>query len=416
MSTCTHEDTMMELKVMGTDTEHFTIGPETASKLDISEGDILLAKNPVNHKSIAGEVTIDKSVEEKTVLVDKTIFESIGLDDGSEIMVSKYEKEIRKPVKVDFKVERRENSNSDFPSLVEEDEEEFIDFVKNRKWTKDSRFLWEDKNLMISLDGTDLQDGEENVFALTELEEFNCNYTDSKSYSGVLLVDLSGSMETRDLVMEEIDQVVEKISDGIESTKTTKFLEELSRESEIKRVQGVTLCVLNYLFEQVKNDRIHKTSIILFSDEASIIEFDGVDYFSVKASDIEDAFEEIIEEIRYHARGRTNISASLEEAVETMKDFEHEKIKQVLLLTDGEPRPSSVDDKDTVLDIVERRLSPREDVIINTIGLGDEVDHNLLDKIANKTGGEYTYVRSLEDLNEVYSEYSDPISIGYLDP
>lgn len=403
---------MIELKVKETETNHFVIGSETASKLDISEDDALLAKNPNNRKIIAGETKIDESVEEKTVLISRKLFESIGLDEGSETIITAYEKEVKRPAEVDFEVKNRKELDRRPQKLVKEDEEEFSNFINNRLWTKDSEHLWEDKGLIISVNETGLEIENDEVIELTTLEEFNFGLVDtqSESYSGVLLIDLSGSMETRDLTIESIGPLLEKIQRKMKDNSAAEFLENLEDVSEIKRSQGVALSGVTYLFQEIEGGCGDKLSVVLFSDEASVIEFNDRKYFSSNVCDIESASGDIIEEIRYHPRGRTNISAGLKEAIEIMKDFDHEEMKMLVLLTDGEPHPSSVDDKGTVEKVIENRLAPRRDVKINTIGIGDEVDHNLLDKIANKTGGEYTYVKSIGELNEAYSRYTDSIS------
>ncbi len=415
MKTCTLEDKMIELKVNETETDSFKIGSKTASKLEISEDDILLAKNPSGNKKIAGEAKIDESVEEKTVLISRALFESVGLEEGTEIGISSYEKKVKSPVEVQFKVKDSEERERDPLKVVKENEEEFLDFLNNWVWTKDSKFLWEDGELIISVDETDLEIGKSDVFNFTRLEDFSFDSVDShlKSYSGVLLIDLSGSMETRDLSMEGIDTLVENIHAIVKDNRTNEFLQNLKDKSKIKRSQGVALSALTYLIQEIEKGLGDKLSVILFSDEASVIEFNDQRYFSTEVCDIDSASEDIIEEIIYHPRGRTNISAGLEKAIETMKDFDHEEMKMLVLLTDGKPYPSAVDEKDTVEKLIENRFAPRMDVTINTIGLGDEVDHHLLDKIANKTGGEYTYVRSLNQLIEAYSRYADSISSYY---
>jgi len=414
MRTCTLEDTMKELKVKEAKTEHFVISPETASKLDISEDDILLAKNPINQKTVAGKVNIDESIERKTVELEKTLMKSIGLGDDSQIKVSHYEKNVKKPVEAEFEVEMRRNLDQDRFKLVEENEEEFIEFINSRIWTKDSKILWKDKQLVLSLKETDLEIEKDDVVDFSALDRFSLSNSPADSFSGVLLIDLSGSMETRDLPMEGIVKIIEDINKSIESKRIEEFLDNLKEGSKIKRSQGATLSSLIYLLHEIERKAGNKISVILFSDEASAISFEDQKYFLPDVCDVDSAFEEVIENIKYHPRGRTNISESLEEAIEVIKGFEHEKMKMLVLLTDGEPHPISLDDRETVMDVIDDRLAPRKDVIINTIGLGDEVDHHLLDNIANKTGGEYTYVNTLEGLTETYSKYADSISVDNL--
>jgi len=400
------------------ETECFIVAPKTASQLDVLEDDILLAKNPINKKSVASKVKIDENIEDKTVLVHKTILDAIGLDEDSRIKVLKFEKEIKKPASVDFEFEIIENLDKDSLTFVKENQEEFIDFINERIWTKDSKFLWEDEKLRVSVKDTSLDIKKDEVFDFEEMEQFNYSLSSSRSgsYSSVLLIDLSGSMETKDLPRKGIERIIEKIYKNTENNRIKEYLEKLKEEPKIKRHQGATLGGLVYLLHEIERCGVNKISVILFSDEASMILFGDEKYFAPKVCDINDVFEEMIENIRYHPRGRTNISAGLNEAIEIMKDFEHDEMKMVVLLTDGEPHPASIDDRETVMDVVEDRLAPRKDVIINTIGLGDEVDHHLLDNIATETGGEYNSVNTLEGLTEAYSKYTHSISADDLYP
>ena len=407
---------MKELKVKEAETEYFIVAPKTASQLGISEEDILLVKNPINQKTVAGKAKIDEGIEGKTLLINSKLLNSIGLDEDSQVKVSNYGKKIKKPVEAEFEVEMRGDLDQDTLKLVEENEEEFIEFINDRIWTRDSKFLWKDKKLLISLKETDLEIEKDDVVDFAALDSYSLSSSPTDFYSGVLLIDLSGSMETKDLPMEGIVNVFEKIYTNIESKITKKFLKKLKEEPKIKRSQGATLSSLIYLFYEIEKEAENKISVILFSEEASVILFEDQKYFSTKVCDVDRAFEKVIENIRYHPRGRTDISTGLKKAIETMKDFEHEKMKMLVLLTDGEPHPDSLDDRETVMDVVDDRLAPRRDVIINTIGLGDEVDHHLLDKIANKTGGEYTYVNTLESLTEAFSKYADSISADDLYP
>jgi len=405
---------MKELKVKEAETESFVIGPDTSSDLGVSESDVLLARNPVNGKGLAGEAKIGESVEEKTVMINRCLFESIGLNEGSELMISRYEKEIKKPIEVTFGVEDKGKSDRDPLTLIKENEGEFIDFVKDILWTKDSKFLWRDKKLIVSIDEVDVEIDKDDVIDFNRLEEFSLVISETDFYSAVFLVDLSGSMETKDLAVKEIDSLIEEIKEAVDSPVTSEFIDDLEDNSKIKRSQAAAFCVLVYLVREI--ERGDKISMIPFSDEASVLLFQDLKYFASDVCDLETGLNKIIEDIKYHPRGRTNISDALNEAVETMKDFDHQEKKMIVLLTDGEPKPPSIDDKDAVMKVIDDRLAPRKDVIINTIGLGDQVNHHLLDSIATKTGGEYTYVNSLQGMIETYSRYAESISDSAFSP
>ncbi len=403
----------MKLTIEENDFKTFMINQETASEHSIEENDIVVGRNPINQKTVAGRAMISDHIEKESIAIHRDLFESIGLDTGFEIDVEKYGSDPVKVKETEFGFEDRSGSSDDPLSVVKENEEEFIDFIKGRIFTRNSKFYWAEKGLLVSVENTypEMEGGLVGDFS--ELED--CSYvwggSELKSFDGVLLIDVSGSMETRDLKMEDIDWVVERIDSGIQGEMTSGFLGELKEKMNIKRSEGAAFCALMYLVQKIGRGVGDKISMIPFSNSASKIRFQDKKFFSSEIGSTKEAAENIVEEIKYATRGQTNISGALEEAIEVMKDFDRDKMKMIVMLTDGEPHPPSLDDGRRVKDLVEKRLAPRRDVVVNTIGLGEEVDHQLLDKVASMTGGEYTYVNSLHGLTQAYSRYATSISI-----
>lgn len=403
---------MIELKIQNSDNEGFLINNEVAKELEVVEGDILLAQNPINQKTLVGKVEIGEIGEDK-IGIQKVSYEALGMDENFDIQLETYDKEVKSLQNVDFGIEEIGSSEEDPLSTVKENEKKFEEFIKKKYCTKDSAFKWKDHDLIITLGNTKPSLENNEVGKLSGLEDFSYSWGGSelKSFDGILLVDLSGSMEKRDLSIKGVDWVIDRINNSIEGDYTSQFLGKLKDKPKIKRADGATLCSLVYLVQKVGRGIGDKISIIPFSDSATTINFENKKFFSSAVTDTEGASESIIEGVRYHPKGRTNISEGIDRAIETIKNFERGKMKMIVLLTDGKPHPPSLDTSENVLDMVDKRLKPRKDVIVNTIGLGDEVDHHLLDEIAKRTGGEYTYVNSLQGLTQAYSRYATKISI-----
>lgn len=404
---------MIKLTLKEDDTDEFLISDLGASELGIEENELLLARNPINKKSVVGRAAIETDIEEDKISLDRTLFESIGLDSGFEIEVEKYSKKPKTVREVEFGIESRGNPDQDPLVFVKENEGDFLNFISDKIFTKDSKFPWSGKGLLISIKETYPGMDEDDAADLSDLEDFSYAWGGSelKSFDGLLLIDMSGSMETEDLDMEDIDWLVDRISRALDGDTSKEFLKNLEGEDKIKRSEGAAFCALMYLVQKIGRGVGDKISIIPFSSEAETVYFDDKRFFSSSTGTTEDAAENIIKSIKYHIRSHTNISTALEEAIETIKDFERDKMKMIVILTDGKPNPPAIDDPRKVNRIVEERLAPRRDVIINTIGLGEDVDHGLLDEIAHKSGGEYTYVTTLQGLTQAYSRYATSISI-----
>ena len=77
-----------------------------------------------------------------------------------------------------------------------------------------------------------------------------------------------------------------------------------------------------------------------------------------------------------------------------------------VILTDGK-----AGEEDRVLDLVNQRLRPRMDIVINNLGLGTDVHDQFLHTISSLTGGQYNNVYGLKDLTKIYSKYAIDLEI-----
>jgi hypothetical protein len=85
-----------------------------------------------------------------------------------------------------------------------------------------------------------------------------------------------------------------------------------------------------------------------------------------------------------------------------LTEFGDEKIKMLVILTDG--RPTKPDSEAKVVEVVEQYLLQRNDIVINAAGIGEDVDERLLLKIVNNCRGNYTRVTDLKLLVEWYAD------------
>ena len=90
------------------------------------------------------------------------------------------------------------------------------------------------------------------------------------------------------------------------------------------------------------------------------------------------------------ANGGTNISAGLEQALAVLGRADG--ARTVLLMTDGQ---SSLD-----MGVVQQLAA--QGIVVHTIGFG-QVDDNLLQTIADATGGQYIRADSSSELENVYA-------------
>ncbi len=404
---------MVMMKVLEGKKDHFVASEEIQEDLAMSTSDILIVKNPINQRCIANHVEFIDDIEKDVIKINKISLEAIGLDSDFDVEVYPFNEDLTSIEEVKFGVENFKKSENDPLTIVKENEDIFIDFIKNKIFTKSSKFHWEKKGILISIKNTCPGMNVSDVGKFKESFRFTYEWGGSelKSFDGVLLLDMSGSMEIMDLNMEDVGWVVERMSRNLDGKYCQKFLNSLKGNKKVRRSHGAVLCALVYLVQKIGRGIGDRISMIPFSDESSVIEFDGKDYFSSSVGNTSYGAERIVEEIYNTKRSHTNLSDSFKKAIDVMKNFDRNKMKMIVVLTDGKPNPKSIDCKENLLNMIKKRLAPRKDIVVNAIGLGNEVDHKLLDKISVMTGGEYTHVNSLEGLTQAYTRYATSISV-----
>lgn len=122
--------------------------------------------------------------------------------------------------------------------------------------------------------------------------------------------------------------------------------------------------------------------------------------------------EELKNEIKsLKAAGRTDIYNAIIAATQILLKNPRENAPLVaILLTDGLHNwPTPLPDSDFIALAEEAK---NHDIIIYTIGLGRDVNENLLKKIASITGGKYYFAASSNELKSIYEEIGSKLSFA----
>lgn len=110
----------------------------------------------------------------------------------------------------------------------------------------------------------------------------------------------------------------------------------------------------------------------------------------------------------------TYIGNALEGGLKQFNTTNNDTRKYIILLTDGKDTTgvSGYDEKKTERAIADAKL---KGVKVFTIGLGDELDTEVLEKISKQTGGKYYYASSSEVLEDVFELIASDINYGFVD-
>ena len=201
----------------------------------------------------------------------------------------------------------------------------------------------------------------------------------------MVVVDLSGSMETKDFTLHAKQQTAE----GVAITSSTEIIDEyISRLDAVKRV-------LHEFVEQRQGDRL---GLILFGDAA---------YLQAPFTADLASWLRLLDESRVAMAGQsTHIGDALGLAIKVMSSDEiksSQKNKVVLLLTDGNDTDSSVPPLEAA------KIAAKKGIRVHVIAIGDPqtigeqaMDMEVIEGVAALTGGKAFNAISTQELNKVY--------------
>ena len=134
------------------------------------------------------------------------------------------------------------------------------------------------------------------------------------------------------------------------------------------------------------------------NDRAAVIDFDsGASLYQEFTSDHELLYNAVD---RINASGGTNLSKGISLAISQFVESSYDRndaYKYIIFLTDGDGSyNTSYTDR-----------ANENGIVIYTIGLGDGVNQNILENIAEGTGGKYFFASTADVLNDIYNNVSE---------
>ncbi|WP_135820078.1 vWA domain-containing protein [Halostella litorea] len=139
-------------------------------------------------------------------------------------------------------------------------------------------------------------------------------------------------------------------------------------------------------------------------DRAGAVEFNSE---ATLREELTHDFSDVNGSLSGNANGGTDIGAGLYGALDEFDDSPRpaDAERVVVLLTDGK-NDGATDQK--TYDAAEDAAA--NNVTVYTIGLGDEADEELLQDVANTTGGQYFYVEDADDLEERFDQIAGDVT------
>lgn len=396
----------LELEIRKGSNKRIEVNPKDAEEIDVESGDLVILVDEDADESCVGKVTIANTVEAGYVVLDQVLIDTLSSDEGNKVSMERFESQLRELDRVTFGIIPLEGADiNQVLKTARQKEAQLINFMNGRAITRGQKFVWDEGKMIIEILGTVPQLRSGDVALITKEILGGFDYKPSSTaipFDGILLIDISGSMRRADIQVKNIKQVVTHLKGGFTSEAVRAFLDKFEEGATVERCDAAALSALVYLSEKVGRGKGERIAIIPFSNAATIIDFNGKMFYDA-GSDLNIAMvaEKIVSAVR-NADGTTNLSAALLQATEIIKVFGENKIKMVVILTDG--RPTKPDNEAQVMEILKENLMPRNDIVMNAAGIGNNVDEMLLLEMVNKCRGNYTRVTDLKLLVEWYGD------------
>lgn len=158
--------------------------------------------------------------------------------------------------------------------------------------------------------------------------------------------------------------------------------------------------------EKAKNAAEAFVNLLEVGDKAAIVTFDQDVYQDMPLTDDKTALVNTIRGLKY--KGDTALYQAIIDSADVLKDAPDGR-RIVIILTDG--RNDKANSTSTKEDSVSAAGVGRAVVI--TVGLGNEINADVLKYIAEETGGRFFFAPKPEDLKEIYELISDQIHAQY---
>ncbi len=401
---------MVRLEIEKVEAKKARLAPKIFRELDIYEGDILSITEPNTEKKIVALASKHNGTSEKRVGLGKDHIKSLGVDEGFRVEITPYREGLVpvREVKLGIAPASSKAVRAEDRMLsIKKNEKELLQFLGDRVFTINSKFEWDRYDVVVSIEETVPELRADDVARFGELENFKYEWVgkEVKTFNGILFIDVSGSMEREDMMCQGIDWAIDRMKQEFTDPEAQKFFEEVQGKRRLSRLNGSLLAALKYLVEKIGRGVGEKIAVMLYTTNAHVVTFDGNQYYN-SSQPHDRVANTILKRAKDIHHGKTNLLDALKQARDISKDFPINKMKMFVILTDGE-----VDHEKESLDFLQKHIYPRGDIVVNTLGIGDEINEDFLATVANNSGGQYHHIRDLKELVEKYSEYAMNLEI-----
>jgi uncharacterized protein YegL len=405
----------MELNIKVMDGHTVRMHPGDIHSLQSKRGSFVRLSDSATGMTAVGVIEMSPEMQVGEVGLDSTIIETLGSEEGMSIEVAPY---LGQPILVKnviFGI-RPMTGIEEEESLVRAREwgPSLLRFVDEMVVAAGQRFRWSEGgkvNMVLSIIETEPPIPAEKIGVLrkADIQEYRFKLiTDEPPFNGVLIIDLSKSMNEKDMEVRNIRNAINYISSEMRDPLTQEFLSHFRDGERVERWRGAVLSALMYLVAKIARGKGEKISVILFSDQAHYLVFNNQMAFDATSGGSVAPFAQaLINGVNQYPRNATFMGRAMQVALDVIKASQDpKKMKMVVLLTDGLPN-----DRDELRELIKTSVAPRYDIVLFVAGIGQDLSDDLMREITTSCGGEYLNVEDLDALVKWYSELARKLTV-----
>jgi uncharacterized protein YegL len=389
--------------------------PANIEEVGIEEFDFIIMKTEYEDWG-AVQILSSDEVERGTIAADDSVLSSANISDGDNVEVESAKMSAGiKSIKLGIEPLAGQEVEEAILWIATEFEQ-LSSILKNRPVFSGLQIAWEEcpiGSLTVRFLGSDppIREGEIGIVDPTGREvEINIIPFTEMSFNAVLVLDVSGSMQKKDMKVKNISGALEGLKKGLEeSDELNSFIDRFQEGKKVSRVDAAAMAIMLFMSLKIAKGWGEQVQLITFSGdverfslgEASVISCVG----ETKKAGIESIIGHVVRKTE-ESSGLTFLSGALEDGYNSIENFEDNPTinkrnpTMIVLLTDGNPNKGNGLGVNPI-PVVRKQVENNPEVVLYAIGLG-EADRLMLRRVGEIGRGGSLMADDLETLIDFY--------------
>lgn len=364
----------------------------------------------------AVQILSSDEVAKGTIAVDDSVLNSANISDGDSVDVEPAN--IAAGIKsIKLGIEPLAGQEVEEAILwIATEFEELSNILRNRPVFNGLQIAWEDcpiGSITVRFMGSEppIQEGEIGIVDPTGREvEINIIPFTEMSFNAVLVLDVSGSMQKKDMKVQNISGALEGLRKGLEETnELSAFLGRFEEGKKVSRVDAASFAIMLFMSLKIAKGWGEQVQLITFSGDVEEFALGDSQVIScvgeTKKAGIESIIGHVVQKTA-ESSGLTFLSGALDVAYKSIENFEvnptinKRNPTMIIVLTDGNPNKGNGLGVNPI-PVVRKKIEEIPEAVLYAIGLG-EADRLMLRRIGEIGRGGSLMADDLEMLVDFY--------------